>query len=96
MIVKNVSFKIQEQDQQIIERFGPYKTIFENLIEKCVIQTSFQDMVGCIFSNDSTRIVALLKESEEKYSIVMYCTETYKMLSSISLQGEYIKAKYIS
>ena len=53
-------------------------------------------MVDCIFSNDSTRIIAVMMESEERLSVVMYCTETYEMRSSLTLSGDYIKAKRVS
>lgn len=35
-------------------------------------------------------------ESEEKFSVIMYSTETYEMCSSLSLQGDYVKAKDVS
>ena len=84
-----------DQDPRIIERFSPYKNIVENLIEKYIIETSM-DLVTCVFSNDSTRIIAVMQESEEKFTIVMYCTDTFEIRSSLTISGDYIKAKNVS
>lgn len=54
------------------------------------------DLVTCVFSNDSTRIIAVMEESEEKFTVVMYCTDTFEIRSSLSLSGDYIKAKSVS
>ena len=96
MTIKYVGLKLKDQDKQIIERFGHYKSIVENLVEKYIIETSKQDLVSCTFTNDSTRILAVMMESEMLFSIVMFCTETYKMRSSLTLEGNYIKAKRVS
>lgn len=95
MNIKNDNLRLRDQDPQIIERFGPYKNIIENLIEKYIIETSM-DLVTCVFSNDSTRIIAVMEESEEKFTVVMYCTDTFEIRSSLSLSGDYIKAKSVS
>ena len=94
MNIKNDNLRLRDQDPQIIERFGPYKNIIENLIEKYIIETSM-DLVTCVFSNDSTRIIAVMQESEEKFTVVMYCTDSFNIRSSLSLSGDYIKAKSV-
>lgn len=76
------------------ERFGKYQDIVDNLVDKYIIETS-QDMVNCIFSKDSSRIITVMNESEERFSIVTYCTDTYEMKSSFAITGDYIKAKQI-
>lgn len=35
-------------------------------------------------------------ESEERFTVVMYCTETFEIRSSLTLSGDYIKAKKVS
>lgn len=37
-----------------------------------------------------------MMQSEKLFSIVQFCTETYKMRSSLTLEGDYIKAKRVS
>jgi len=78
MNIKNDNLKLMDQDPKIIERFGPYKNIFENLIEKYVMETQM-DLVSCLFTNDSTRIIAVMTESEERVTIAQYCTESFKI-----------------
>lgn len=40
MNIKNDNLRFKDQDPQVIERFGNYKSIIENLIEKYIIETS--------------------------------------------------------
>jgi hypothetical protein len=54
------------------------------------------DLVTCVFSNDSTRIIAVMTESEERFTVVMYCTDTFEIRSSLTISGDYIKAKNVS
>lgn len=86
---------MKDSDPQLVERFLNYKSIIENLIEKYIIETS-QDLVTCTFSNDSTRIIAVMMESDMRFSVIMYCIETFEIRSSLTLSGDYIKAKKVS
>lgn len=65
------------------------------MIEKYIIETA-HDLVTCIFSNDSTRMIAVMTDSEEVFSVVMYCTDSFEIKSSLTLQGDYIKARNIA
>lgn len=37
-----------------------------------------------------------MMESEECFTVVMYCTETFELRSSLTISGDYIKAKGVS
>lgn len=41
-------------------------------------------------------MIAVMTDSEEQFSVVMYCTDTFEIKSSLSLQGDYIKARNVS
>ena len=37
-----------------------------------------------------------MNESDENFQVVLYCTETFEVKSSLTLSGDYIKAKKVS
>ena len=93
--VKSNNLNFKEQDDQIVSRFGNFQSLIENLSEQYVIETKL-DIISCDFSNDCSKIIVVVKGSDEEFSILLYCTESYQMTFSVTLEGDYIKAKQVS
>lgn len=73
----------------------PYKEIIEGLTNMYVKETSY-DIVNCMFSNDTTRILTILKENDEHYIVCQFCTKNFTLERSFDLKGDYIKAVSIT
>ena len=89
-------FKFEENETGIRQKFLPYKDSLYNLTNMLIRETDYIEIKSCFVTNDSSRIICVLQESDEQSIIVQYCTETFNELFRKSLTGEYIKIREIS
>lgn len=78
--------------------FKNYGNIFNNLLKYTTVETP-SDIVTCQISYDSTRAIAVLKESEYLYLIQMYDLETQEKTFEEQIGGDpnqYIKVKEVT
>jgi hypothetical protein len=95
----NVSMKVGLEDLKgfssgFRSKFAPYRELINNLTTRQLVQTEF-DIIHCQVSNDSTRVLIVLKEDDENTLIQQYDTEDLSKTFEERLSGEHIKAKEI-
>lgn len=66
----------------------------KNLMSTTTRETIY-DIVSCIISNDSSRILCVVQMSDEHSIIIQYETDTFKPTFNYEIKGHYIKAKDI-
>ena len=64
------------QDESIMERFGQYQTLVEDLTE-CYEFTTQHDIISAIITNDSSRLITVEMVSDEHYIVTQYCSDTF-------------------
>ena len=87
--------KDKEKDENYNQHFSDHSKTFRDLTIKEVIDTNEDIVVTCIIDEYSTRAVVLLKVSDEELRVNQYELSSKKLLSSIEIKGEYIKANII-
>ena len=88
-------FKLDENEIGIRQKFLPYRESLYNLTNMFVRETDFIEIKSCFVTNDSSRIICVLQESDEHSIIAQYCTETFNQVFKKDLKGEYIKLREI-
>lgn len=68
MKLKPNDLTFKDHEEGIRSQFMPYREIIEGLTNMYVKETNF-DIVNCMFSNDTTRILTILKENDEHYVV---------------------------
>jgi|DEB0MinimDraft_12_1074336.scaffolds.fasta_scaffold05128_1 hypothetical protein len=73
-------------------RFNDSFQQFNNLTNKFTYKTRDYPVVTVIINTPSTRLIAMLKVSDEKYIINQYDINTNETVMEIAINGEYIKS----
>ena len=60
------------------------------------IMNTEYEIISCIISQDSTRIISVMKASDEHYQIVQYRSDTYEQTFKFDMKGEYVKANKVT
>lgn len=58
-----------DEEDFVMARFSKYKHLALNLTERYTIKCDY-DIISLTFSNDTTRICAVLKESDERFYVI--------------------------
>jgi hypothetical protein len=85
---------IKSFDNGFRSKFAPYREIINSLTKRQNIETEL-DIIYCCVSNDSSTILLVLMQDDEKYVIQQYDTDTLTLRFNKELSGVYIKAKEI-
>lgn len=91
---KNNDFAFSDEEEGIRLKFKPYKDIISNLTNMKLLETE-SDVVSCDMSNDSTRLLVVLKTTDEHFQVKQFCTKKFQCKFSHDLEADYIKAAKI-
>jgi hypothetical protein len=91
---KTNDFEFKEDEEGIRLKFKPYKEIIQNLTNMKLLETE-SDVVSCEMSNDSTRLLVVLKVSDEHFQVKQFCFKKFNCKFSYDLKADYIKAAKI-
>ena len=90
--IKANDFKFSEHEEGIRQKFKPYKEIIEGLTKMYIKETD-HDIISCMMTYDSSRIIVVLKVNDEHYIINQYDSENFKRTFTQDIKGNYIKCK---
>ena len=79
-------------DEVIMERFGQYFDLIDNLTHRLICETQC-DIISCIITLDSSRVITVSQANDEHSIIKQYHTDGFRCTQEIHLEGYYIKAK---